>query len=408
MNLEIIIKNISKDWIAYRNHCEAESTTGAFIHKVKQDHIVHDLVTKRWKEEISKVINLKKYTVESSLGKGNLVAGPWLVVMDKSITEAATEGYYVAYLFSRSARKLFLSIGIGGTQFQDIYGMKKEAIEKIDLFAKEFSETFKNYKPENTVDRIDLLEDHLDFEKPLTGSSRNLNLLFEKGSIFSKEYNIDNINESELKNDIKNYIKIYDQIVKDPKSDNFDIAAETFIKTKNKIQENNSSDKLKYDYEVKEFEPRERVPRVINKSTIYRAKRKKRAEDSKTIGLMGEEHVYNYEYLRLLHNNRKDLAEKVYKNCDNNDFPGWDITSYHLDGSEKFIEVKSSKKSKKSFTITSNEWDAAKKEKDKYYIYIVNNALTKDIKINEIIRNPIKLVEEDKIILEIAEYDLKI
>ena len=123
---------------------------------------------------------------------------------------------------------------------------------------------------------------------------------------------------------------------------------------------------------------------------------------------MGEEHVYNYEYLRLLHNNRKDLAEKVYKNCDNNDFPGWDITSYHLDGSEKFIEVKSSKKSKKSFTITSNEWDAAKKEKDKYYIYIVNNALTKDIKINEIIRNPIKLVEEDKIILEIAEYDLKI
>ena len=49
-----------------------------------------------------------------------------------------------------------------------------------------------------------------------------------------------------------------------------------------------------------------------------------------------------------------------------------------------------------------------KKEKNKYYIYIVNNALTKDIKINEIIRNHIKLVEENKIILEIAEYDLKI
>ena len=93
---------------------------------------------------------------------------------------------------------------------------------------------------------------------------------------------------------------------------------------------------------------------------------------------------------------------------DNNDFPGWDITSYNSDGTKKYIEVKSSRKNKRSFTITSNEWNAAKREKEKYYIYIVSNALNKKIKIEEIIKNPLKFVEEGKIFLEISEYDFKI
>ena len=193
MSLSNTLKEISNGWIEYRKHCEDKNVKGHKIHSLKQDHKVHDIVTKDWKDKISSRINLKKYKVESSVGKGNLVAGPWLVIMDLSVTDAATEGYYVAYLFSRSAKKLYLSIGIGGTQFQDIYGLNKKAVEKIDEFAKNFSYLFKKYKPNNVVSEINLLEDELDFEKPLSGSSRNLNLLFEKGSIFSKEYDFKNI-----------------------------------------------------------------------------------------------------------------------------------------------------------------------------------------------------------------------
>ncbi len=71
-----------------------------------------DLVKTDWAGFISKNVNLKKYSVESSVGQGNISAAPWLTVMDKSITESATEGFYVVYLFSRSAKKLYLSIGV--------------------------------------------------------------------------------------------------------------------------------------------------------------------------------------------------------------------------------------------------------------------------------------------------------
>ena len=40
--------------------------------------------------------------------------------MDKSVTESATEGYYLAYLFSRSAQKLYLSIAIGTASIDEM------------------------------------------------------------------------------------------------------------------------------------------------------------------------------------------------------------------------------------------------------------------------------------------------
>ena len=95
------------------------------------------------------------------MGLGNISAAPWLTVMDKSITESATEGFYVVYLFSRSAKKLYLSIGIGATQFQEIYGMTNLCVEKLDLAAKEFRNLFDKYKPKNTIKKIDILGSNL-------------------------------------------------------------------------------------------------------------------------------------------------------------------------------------------------------------------------------------------------------
>ena len=79
------------------------------------------------------------------------------------------------------------------------------------------------------------------------------------------------------------------------------------------------------------------------------------------------------------------------------------------DGNEIYIEVKSTKgQSINSLDITENEWNAAVKEKDKFYIYIVNNALTEKIKIFEKIQNPKKLVDEKKINLSTSVFELKL
>ena len=44
MSLSKILKEISDNWIDYRNHCKDISKTGSEIRKVKQDHKIFDLV----------------------------------------------------------------------------------------------------------------------------------------------------------------------------------------------------------------------------------------------------------------------------------------------------------------------------------------------------------------------------
>ena len=310
MSIEKIIKNIFNDWITYRDHCKSISKSGASIRIVKQDHKIYDLVKTAWPETISKHVNLKKYTVESSLGLGNISAAPWLTVMDKSITESATEGFYIVYLFSRSAKKLYLSIGIGATQFQRIYGTTNLCLEKIDEGRAKFLSLFKKYEPENTINKIDLLEDDLNFENPIKGSARNLVSGFEKGSMFSKQYDLNDLNEDKLLFDLNEYIEIYSNIIEDPNAENLDILAETTIDEKSTPLKK----KISTNYEIPAFKPREKSKNKTRKiSTVVQYKKKRRTQQSKKIGLAGERHVYKYEYDKLVKSGNKNLADKIAK-----------------------------------------------------------------------------------------------
>jgi hypothetical protein len=405
--LSKIIKQISKDWIDYRKHCESTSKSGSKIRIVKQDHEIYNLVLTQWPEKISKNINLNKYTVVSSIGLGNISAAPWLSVMDKSITESATEGFYVVYLFSRSAKKLYLSIGIGATQFQEIYGITNECLDKISIARNQFQNLFKKYKPANVIDKIDLLEDDLNFEEPLKGSARNLISCYEKGTNFSKEYNIDQINDTILTKDLNDYINLYANIINDPNAESLDIIAETTIDD-SALDQNQKN--ISKDYDIPVFTPREKIKKKISKiSIVYLSKKKRRTEQSKKIGTAGEEHVYAYEYNKLKNLNKKDLADKIKKHFEIYEYPGWDITSFDKDGHEIYIEVKSTKGAEiNQLEITSNEWEAAKIYGQKYYIYLVNNALNEKIKIFETIQDPYKLVKEKKIIISTSVYELKL
>ena len=406
MSLSSTIKQISDNWLDYRNHCLDKSKTGASIRKVKEDHKIYDLVTNNWKELISENVNQKKYLVDSSLGKGLLSAAPWLTVMDRSVTDTATEGFYVVYLFSRSAKTLYLAIGIGATQFQDIYGMTKLALEKIDEANKKFFELFRKYQPVNTINQIDLLEDDLDFEPPIKGTARNLVSGFEKGTNFIKKYDLKNLTDDELLKDLREYINIYSNIIEDPNAENLDILAETTIDKKSALEQKDIST----NYDIPTFKPREKSTKKTRKlSTVIQSKKKRRTQQSKKIGLAGERHVYSYEYDKLIKGNRKDLADKIIKHFENYEYPGWDITSYDKTGSEIFIEVKSTKGNTiNQLEITSNEWDAAKQQGEKYFIYLVNNALNEKIRIFEKIRNPSKLVDENSIDISTSVYELKL
>ena len=393
------IKKISETWLDYRKYCIGESTSGYEVKVVKQDHPTYLLIKDKWQNEISNKVNNKKYEVESSVGHGNLGVIPWLAVMDKSVTDSATKGFYVVYLFSRSTKKLYLTIALGSFQFEMIYGRNNTCLEKISDAKKRFQQLFDHLKPDSIVNNINLVEDEETFEDPIKGSSRFLVSSFEKCVCFAKEYDVKNIDNYDLDKDLKEFLTSYDEIINDPQAENLDIIVESTLK----IQKASI-----LDYQIPSFKPREREPKKRKVSIVHVAKQKRRTQQSKKIGTAGEEHVYEYEFNKLKKLNKEDLAKKIQRHYANNEYPGWDITSYDEQGEEIYIEVKStSGKIINSVEITENEWRAASTNYNKYYIYLVNNALTKNIKIIEKINNPKLLVDKKTIEISTSVFELK-
>jgi len=116
---------------------------------------------------------------------------------------------------------------------------------------------------------------------------------------------------------------------------------------------------------------------------------------NRLLGNRGEEVVFNLEKKHLESIGKKELANKVKWVSKEDDSLGYDILSFEEDGTEKYIEVKSTNQSHTSnanFLISSNQYRKAK-NLDNYYFYIVFNAKTINPKVWSI-KNP--LVYENK------------
>ncbi|NCT55020.1 DUF3883 domain-containing protein, partial [Candidatus Falkowbacteria bacterium] len=104
------------------------------------------------------------------------------------------------------------------------------------------------------------------------------------------------------------------------------------------------------------------------------------------IGKKGEKFVLDEERKRLKKLNINSHGKEP-KNMSNTN-AGYDILSYNKDGSDRYIEVKSSTSKKlTSFFITEHELEIAKNYRENYYIYIVTDVSGKKPKIR-IINNP--------------------
>ena len=397
-----IIKNISNGWLDYRSYCSDTNTNGNVIKKIKSDHLFYDLFINQWKQKIEDQIPKNKFIVKTSLGEGNLSAIPWLAIMNKSITEKTSNGWYLVYLFSRSTSKLYLCMGIGSLQFVELSGKKhfvNNTLSKIASASAKFRSTFQEYFPEDIIYNIDLLEENSNFESQLRGSSKNLVKSYENGTCFAKQYDVQNIDDYNLDDDLNKFIYSYDQIILDSASDNIDIISENFVDL--------PSENIVSTYEIPEFSKRIKKNPNNNVSLTTKAKNNRRTKESKKIGLAGESYVYKYEYLKLKENGLLELAEKIETHYEKYEYPGWDITSYDLLGNKIFIEVKSTKGKKiNNLEITDNEWNAAKKEGRRYNIYLVVNALNGNIRISERIHDPYKLTQENFIKISTSVYKL--
>tara|TARA_Y100000994_G_scaffold122583_1_gene100649 strand:- start:140 stop:1372 length:1233 start_codon:yes stop_codon:yes gene_type:complete len=403
------ILKFSTNWESYLEKC-FQSNGG----NQTKDEDVYKNFEFNIQEQITEIINSDKYIIKSSLGSGRVAATPYIGIINKSISNSVKEGIFLCYLFSRNCKCVYLSLGIGATQFEEQFKNKKKCAERISSAKNRFENTFLHLSPNKTLEQINLNnEEDIRFTEKfgkLGSKSINRNLNYISGCFFTKKYLLDDsFLNVDLIGDLNKYKSIYESIINDP------VGIPLIENLVDTVFEKEDSEKATdYNYEIKEFIPNFKRTEI---KTSNKEKGKNNSNNnrenyslpSKKVGNAGEEHVYNFEFNYLSKIGRSDLASKIVKQYEDlTNFPGYDIQSFDDQGNKVYIEVKSTKSEKRdSFEISRNEIKSARKYKNKYFIYQVVNAL-KDPKILRKIKDPISYVDRNEIDLDPWIYQMKI
>lgn len=159
------------------------------------------------------------FIVKGSCGQGNWAEIPWVAIMHKSVTKTTMEGVYIVYLFSSDMKRLYITLNQGCTKLKDEYG-KATAIEKMMSIATSIRDKL-NPKGWKTDDNISIG-----------------NEFYEKGMIFYKLYEKDNIPSYEvLKSDLNDLINIYIDYI---------------LSTRNSKEESIQNEHMENTYNIKE------------------------------------------------------------------------------------------------------------------------------------------------------------
>lgn len=96
------------------------------------------------------------------------------------------------------------------------------------------------------------------------------------------------------------------------------------------------------------------------------------------LGKTGEELILKYEKWRLNNLEKPNLADQIEWIAQYDDRAGFDILSKNVDGTDRYIEVKTTKLSKEApFYFSKNEYEFSKMKKDSFHLYRVINTLEK-------------------------------
>ena len=360
MRQELI--DLSKEWPALFNN-----------QPNKVDEIYKDI--KNILGTITKNSNHQDYIkIKATKGLANIPYAPWIGARDVRLADKQSEGYSLVYLYSVDLKRVYLSIAFGTGQFIEVFKPKKEAYQKMRKAASRIQKVFENdLNIQNLIlDPIDLAATPKEFRQEG----------YEQSAIFSLSYEINNLpDDTKLLEDYKKMLDFYVDIFESPLTPSIDSLV------------NAVADPLRLEdtkVKIKDFEyrsPKKTKGKTTNNKKVKAKKR--RSDRSAFIGRKGEKIVFDFEKEKLKKINLNNLSEKVRWHAELNEKPGYDITSFDDKGDEIFIEVKSSSgKTINDVDLTKNEIMSMfnKKTKEKFYIYLVTNALTKpEI---EVIKNP--------------------
>lgn len=144
-------------------------------------------------------INQDKFLVAGSIGKGQFAEIPWIAIFNKKITESATKGIYIVYLYTADMKGIYLSLNQGYTYFREKFGGRQAKIE-IEKMAETLRELV--FIPENMKTyNIDLKA-----TKPLGKG-------YMAGHIAGKYYDLEDMpGDDTLILDLLELMDVYDEI----------------------------------------------------------------------------------------------------------------------------------------------------------------------------------------------------
>ncbi len=117
-----IISAILDGWVDYKalKQVDSEQAVCRTIVEVFPAHLSQKI------EDLTHVI------IHGSTGAGLITAAPWIATFDNRITKCARRGFYVVYLFSVDLKSLYLCLGLGTDQFNDLFNKKTEKHDGLE------------------------------------------------------------------------------------------------------------------------------------------------------------------------------------------------------------------------------------------------------------------------------------
>lgn len=70
-------------------------------------------------EELKKIEELNGFKIEGSIGNGQFASIPWLAIMNKEVTEQASQGFYIVFLFSADGERVYLTLNQAANYFKE-------------------------------------------------------------------------------------------------------------------------------------------------------------------------------------------------------------------------------------------------------------------------------------------------
>ena len=103
-----LIHEFSEEWMSFLESSRKINNNKSFF-VIDSQKSTYKLFNTDITNRIKSFIEDERYKVDSSLGQTNISAIPWIAILDQEITSTVQKEFYIVYLFSRNAKKVFLN-----------------------------------------------------------------------------------------------------------------------------------------------------------------------------------------------------------------------------------------------------------------------------------------------------------